>query len=125
YDAFMSYEREHSDKVKGITGFLEEESGFNCCIHDRDFVSGRRIMDEIDRCLDASRRVLCFLSPTFIKSDYCMLEFKQTHEEDLKRGKKRLVAIMLEPVTEFDEKNVVVQKYISTFTYLDIKDPDF
>lgn len=125
YDAFMSFAWDDRSAVRTILEFLEDEHGFTCCTHDRNFSVAEPFMDQMGKSIDASRRVLCFLSPNFIKSKFCIWEFKYAFEEDDLRGKRRLVAIMVEPVSEFDETNEVVQKYISKFTYLDVNDPDF
>ncbi|ELU09356.1 hypothetical protein CAPTEDRAFT_47247, partial [Capitella teleta] len=121
YDAFVSFAWDDREAVRTVSESLEGEHGFSCCLHDRDFHPAQPFLDQMGRSMDASRRVLCFLSPDFVKSKYCVWEFKHSFEEDDLRGTRRLVAILLEPVndTDFDKTNEVVRKYISKFTYLD------
>ncbi|ELT89352.1 hypothetical protein CAPTEDRAFT_80850, partial [Capitella teleta] len=75
----------------------EGEHGFACCVHNRDFLPGERFLDQMGECMNASRRVLCFLSPSFLDSNYCIWEFTHALEGDVQRGRKRLAVIMLEP----------------------------
>ena len=52
-------------------------------------------------------------------------EFRSAFENDVDRGKKRLAAILLDPITDFDENNRIVKQYVSTHTYLDIAHEQF
>ncbi|ELU16035.1 hypothetical protein CAPTEDRAFT_31451, partial [Capitella teleta] len=121
--AFMSFAWDDREAVRAIMECLEEEHGFSCCAHDRDFHIAKPFLNQMGKSIDDSRRVLCFLSPDFVKSDFCVWEFDYAHKEDSLRGRRRLAVILLKPVTEFDEKSEVVKTYISKFTYLKADDP--
>ncbi|ELU15256.1 hypothetical protein CAPTEDRAFT_80397, partial [Capitella teleta] len=75
---------------------LEEEHGFRCCVHIRDFDVGRSFMEQMGECIRASRRVLCFLSPHFLDSYYCVWEFRHAYETDELRGNRRLALIVMD-----------------------------
>ncbi|ELU00044.1 hypothetical protein CAPTEDRAFT_29758, partial [Capitella teleta] len=81
-----------------------EEHGLKCCLYNRDFHPGRRFYDQMGESIESSRRVLCFLSQNFLQSEFCIWQFKHAFEEDQAHSKKRLLAVMLESVTdhEFD-----------------------
>ncbi|ELT88276.1 hypothetical protein CAPTEDRAFT_29392, partial [Capitella teleta] len=125
YDAFISSSWDDNLLVQPVIELLEEKHGFRCCIHNRDFHPGERILDQIGAAIDQSRRTVCFISPSFIDSMYCEYELKYAMEEDIRQGKKRLLVIMLQPITRFDPSNPVVKQYISSRVYLDINDPVF
>ncbi|ELU06716.1 hypothetical protein CAPTEDRAFT_209087 [Capitella teleta] len=125
YDAFMSFAWDDYTRVRTVVDSLEDEHGFVCCVHNRDFLPGQRFLDQMGECMNASRRVLCFLSPSFIRSNYCIWEFTHALEGDLQRGRKRLAIIMLEADLEFDESNRVVEEYISKYNYLKADDLEF
>ncbi|ELU00019.1 hypothetical protein CAPTEDRAFT_29940, partial [Capitella teleta] len=78
-----------------IADFLEEERGYRCCMHNRDFEPGKRILQQMGESIEGSRRVLCFLSPQFLDSRYCIWEFRQAYEADEMRGNRRLAIIVM------------------------------
>ena len=49
---------------------------FRCCIHERDWIPGRTINENIFDSVNQSRRTLILLSPGFLQSSYCQQEFK-------------------------------------------------
>ncbi|ELT98695.1 hypothetical protein CAPTEDRAFT_71087, partial [Capitella teleta] len=70
--------------------------GFKCCMHNRDFHPGKRFLQQMGDNIEASRRVLCFLSRHFLDSYYCVWEFRHAYEADESRGRRRLAAVMLD-----------------------------
>nr|XP_034299512.1 toll-like receptor 4 isoform X2 [Crassostrea gigas] len=76
YDVFVSYaEGNRSFATKEVVKRLEVEAGFNVCLHDRDFVPGTDISDNIIGAIWHSRKIIFAVSSHFIKSDWCMYEF--------------------------------------------------
>jgi hypothetical protein len=125
YDAFVSFAWDDYTKVLQVVEKLEDQHGFRCCIHNRDFNPGGPFRDMMARGIKESRRTLCFLSPNFLQSEYCIWEFRYAFESDVDRGKKRLAAILLDPISDFDESNRIVKQYVNTHTYLDVSDENF
>jgi hypothetical protein len=125
YDAFIAFAWDDYAKVREVADLLEEKHGFQCCVHNRDFNPAMRFLDMMAEAIEESRRTICFLSPNFLQSEYCIREFRQALERDREQGKMRLAAVLLEPLDCFDDNNRVVEKYIKSHTYLDIHDEDF
>lgn len=55
----------HKDRLfmkKHIQVFLEEDLGFMCCIHERDFLAGETIIANVEAAIDHSRRMIFIIS---------------------------------------------------------------
>ena len=80
---------------------LEDTRGRKLCIHERDFVPGCGIADNIVKCISLSRRVIIIISKKYIESAWCQYEVQvalaQIHQH--RRG-KLLIPVLLE-VTKF------------------------
>ena len=75
YDAFVSYAHQDSDWVLGsLLKHLEEPGqsrarrASKLCIHQRDFVVGKPIIDNIIDSIAASRHTIVILSNNFVRS---------------------------------------------------------
>ena len=53
---------------------MEGSGEFRLCIHDRDFVLGKKILDSIVEAIDNSRFTLCLLSVNYLDSHWCKME---------------------------------------------------
>lgn len=127
YDVFISYAERDQEWVDQLCEWLENEYNYKCCNHRRDFVVTREILDQISEAIDKSKRTLCVLSPSFLQSRYCMVEFKHALHLDVQMQKRRLIAIMLQDISDctFDANTQIVQQYISQHTYLEASSPYF
>lgn len=127
YDVFLSYSEPDQQWLENLCDQLEEEHNFTCCIHKRDFKPSQDILEQIGKAIDASKRTLCVLSPSFLKSKFCVEEFKHAFQADVNRDKRRLIAVVLHDMHEedFRPNNQIVRHYISQFTYLRADDPKF
>ena len=76
YDAFISYSNADEDWVNTrLVEFLENTSpGLKLCLHQRDFVIGQTIMENIVSAINTSRHVVIVLTESYAKSSWCMLE---------------------------------------------------
>ena len=71
YDVFISYSNKDYDGViHTLYKRLTEEFNMNVCIHDKDFVPGRSIANEILRCIDHSRKVVFVVTRNFLEIDW-------------------------------------------------------
>lgn len=97
YDAFVSYaEGNRSFATKNVMKRLEVEAGFKVCLHDRDFVPGTDISDNIIGAIRHSRKIIFIVSSHFIKSDWCMYEFHMArYEETVVRKRNCTIFIFL------------------------------
>ncbi|KAH3774340.1 hypothetical protein DPMN_175720 [Dreissena polymorpha] len=100
YDAFISYSE---DKIRFIRDeFLPrvETEHVSLCLHQRDFLAGNAISDNIIQAIDSSRKTVVILSNSFLKSKWCMYEFNMARMESIySRGDSvSLVIVMIEQV---------------------------
>lgn len=81
YDAFVSYSgSDHQWVVSTLQERLEHhDPPYKLCIHHRDFVVGAPIQENILNSVDQSKRMLMVLSRNFLKSEWCLLEFRAAH----------------------------------------------
>nr|XP_034299514.1 toll-like receptor 4 [Crassostrea gigas]XP_034299515.1 toll-like receptor 4 [Crassostrea gigas] len=97
YDVFVSYaEGNRSFATKEVVKRLEGEAGLKVCLHDRDFVPGSDISDNIIGAIRHSRKIIFIVSSHFIKSDWCMYEFHMArYEETVVRKRNCTIFIFL------------------------------
>jgi hypothetical protein len=65
YDVFVSYAKENLTWVRqNIMAELEGRMGLRLCIHERDFIPGNNIVDNIADCVSSSKKVMMVFSWT-------------------------------------------------------------
>ena len=69
HDVFLSCSSEDSQVGRNILNLLEND-GYNVCYHERDFMPGTPICENLDRSIEQSKRVLGFLTRNFIHSQW-------------------------------------------------------
>ncbi|KAL8587054.1 hypothetical protein ACOMHN_023444 [Nucella lapillus] len=75
FNAFVSYCKEDSHFViNQVLPALERNSRLPLCIHERDFVPGRYISQNVVERMEESRHVLLILSNAFLQNDWCRFE---------------------------------------------------
>lgn len=103
YDAFISYAEENIRFIKtGIIPTLEGQ-GLNLCVHQRDFIAGKAITDNIINAIKKSRKTVVILSKVFLKKKWCMYEFNMARMESIySREDNYLIIVLLEDVPARD-----------------------
>ena len=123
YDAFVSYCRKDVDWVLNtLLPYLEApQCGYHLCVHERDFVPGVAITKNIMTAIQYSRRTIMVLSPDFIKSGWCDLEFQAAHRRALEDRSNFLIVVILK---EVDNKDLdkTLHLYMKTNTYVSASD---
>ena len=122
YDAFIAFCHDDDKWVfDTLMPKLEDEYGFHLCIHDRDFVPGAAITENIITAIESSRRVILVLTPNFVESKWCEYEFQLAHVRSVKEEKNFLIIVVLE---EVDQENLdkALKLYMETNTYLKFDD---
>jgi Leucine-rich repeat (LRR) protein len=75
YDVFVSYAQEDLHWVQHfLMPALEGGMGLRLCIHERDFVPGNQIVDNISDCVERSKKILMVFSRHFVRSQWCQFE---------------------------------------------------
>ncbi|XP_076127485.1 toll-like receptor 1 [Alosa pseudoharengus] len=98
YHAFISYSVNDAQWVQSELAPHLEASNFQLCLHERDFVPGEWVIDNIINCVESSYKTVFVLSQSFVHSEWCNYElfFAQHRAIDVQRDS--LVLILLEPI---------------------------
>ncbi|XP_060075359.1 toll-like receptor Tollo [Ylistrum balloti] len=125
YDAFVSYSSENEGWVIKTFQALEEEEnnkGFNgykfrFCLHQRDFIAGKTIFDNIIDSVEASHHTVIILSKYFLNSHWCMYEFQEAFQQSIMERKRHLIVVLMEDIPD-DEMPKELKRCLKTFTYI-------
>ena len=121
YDAFVSYSsHDRAWVLNTLREKLENEDPcYQLCIHDRDFLVGAPIFQNIFDSVKTSRRMILVLSKSFIRSEWCMLEFRAAHRKVLRDRTNYLIIVLFDDVDikTLDEE---LKLYLRTNTYLSV-----
>nr|KAG5691248.1 hypothetical protein BaRGS_015216 [Batillaria attramentaria] len=75
YDVFVSYASEDEHWVfQHLMPELEGRLGLRMCLHKRDFIPGKHIVDNIVHCVESSKKVMMLFSADFARSPWCQFE---------------------------------------------------
>ncbi|XP_061165672.1 toll-like receptor 4 [Saccostrea echinata] len=98
FDAFISYADQDGKFVAKLVNKIENEHNLRLCIHDRDFIPGTGIMDNITNAIHCSRRTVCIMTSHFLNSYWCMFELNMARMETIysRNGGNVLFLIILE-----------------------------
>ncbi|XP_052081445.1 toll-like receptor 4 [Mytilus californianus] len=104
FDAFLSYADEERIFATGeLTTKLEENENFRLCIHERDFIPGCDIADNIINAIHNSRKVIFIVTP-FLKSKWCIYELNMAYMEYVvsRQGVNCMIMVIKEKIKERD-----------------------
>ena len=126
YDAFVSYS---GADWEWVVNTLQErlethDPPYKLCIHDRDFLAGAPIQENIMNSVNQSKRMLMVLSQNFIRSEWCLLEFRAAHQKVLEERTNYLIIILFDDVI-MDDLDDEMKLYMRTNTYLSISNKWF
>ena len=124
YDAFVSYN--HGDQqwvIERLLPALEYRGGVHLCLHDRDWLAGCLIADNIIESIENSRKTVLVLSNNFAQSEWCQLEMSMAQHKLLTSRKDVLVLVMKENIDDVHMSRNL-RYLISTQTYLAWDDND-
>ena len=126
YDVFISYSSKDSDWVMDqLVNPLESlDPPYNLCLHERDFLIGVSINNNMEKAIKGSKCTLCVISKNWLESDWCQFEFRVAHCVATVEKKSRLLVILMEEIPENKMKGDL-KYYMKTFTYLDSAHPLF
>ena len=126
YDAFISYSSKDSDWViDQLMNPLENlNPPYHLCLHERDFLIGVPICDNISKAIEGSKCTVCVVSKNWLESDWCQFEFRVAHCLATIEKQIRLLVIIKEEIPK-DKIKGDLKYYMKTFTYLDSAQPLF
>ncbi|XP_072250014.1 toll-like receptor 21 [Leuresthes tenuis] len=102
YDAFISYNSSDEDWVMDqlLPNLEGNGSSFKLCLHHRDFELGRDIVDNIVNAVYSSRKTICVVSRSFLRSEWCSLEIQLASYRLFDEHRDVLLLVFLEPIYE-------------------------
>lgn len=123
YDAFVSYSQHDAEWVEEIL-LPELESSdppVALCLHRRDFLPGRWIVDNIIESIESSYRTLFVLSENFVTSEWCRYELNFSHFRIIDEHNDSAVLILLEPIAKetIPKRFCKLRKIMNSRTYLE------
>ncbi|XP_034156053.2 toll-like receptor 2 [Pangasianodon hypophthalmus] len=123
YDAFVSYSQHDAEWVEEIlVPELESaEPPVALCLHMRDFLPGRWIVDNIIESIESSYRTLFVLSENFVTSEWCRYELNFSHFRIMDEHNDSAVLILLEPIAKetIPKRFCKLRKIMNSRTYLE------
>jgi hypothetical protein len=100
YDVFISYR--HGGKDTQVATQLAEAleaDGYAVAIDERDFPANASFLQEMERCVRESRATVAVISPRYLESGNCQEEAIICKVLDMGDRKRRLIPIVIEPVS--------------------------
>ncbi|NXX46097.1 TLR21 protein, partial [Tricholaema leucomelas] len=123
YDAFVSYSENDSDWVENTMVRQLEQAcpPFRLCLHKRDFVPGKWIVDNIIDSIEKSHKTLFVLSEHFVQSEWCKYELDFSHFRLFDENNDAAILVLLEPIQSkaIPKRFCKLRKIMNTKTYLE------
>ncbi|XP_075005011.1 toll-like receptor 1 [Calonectris borealis] len=103
FHAFISYSERDSLWVKNelIPNLEKGEGCVQLCQHERNFIPGKSIMENIINCIEKSYKSIFVLSPNFVQSEWCHYELYFAHHKFFSENSNSLILILLEPIPPY------------------------
>ncbi|KAM7369670.1 hypothetical protein PAMP_010974 [Pampus punctatissimus] len=99
YDAFISYNVHDEPWVIGeLLPKLEAERDWRLCLHHRDFLPGKPIIDNIVDAIYGSRKTLCVISRRYLESEWCSREIQMASYRLFEEQEDVLIMLFLEEI---------------------------
>ena len=118
YDAFVSYN--HGDQrwvIEHLLPELEYRGNIRLCLHDRDWLAGPDVADNIIDSIENSHKTILILSNHFAQSQWCELEMSMAQHKLLTSQKNVLVLVLKDPIDDCYMTNRL-RHLMTTQTYL-------
>ncbi|ERE92544.1 toll-like receptor [Cricetulus griseus] len=123
YDAFVSYSEQDSYWVENlmVQQLENSEPPFKLCLHKRDFVPGKWIIDNIIDSIEKSHKTLFVLSENFVRSEWCKYELDFSHFRLFDENNDAGILVLLEPIEKkaIPQRFCKLRKIMNTKTYLE------
>ncbi|KAK5617460.1 hypothetical protein CRENBAI_005689 [Crenichthys baileyi] len=123
YHAFISYSHSDADWVRDhLLPCLENNKNpYRLCIHERDFMPGRWIIDNIIENIESSHKVIFVLSRHFVNSEWCNYELYFAQQRAMGKTFSDVILVVKEPIdpNSLPSKYCKLKKMLSTKTYLE------
>ncbi|XP_005149191.2 toll-like receptor 1 [Melopsittacus undulatus] len=103
FHAFISYSERDALWVKDelIPNLEKGEGCVQLCQHERNFIPGKSIVENIINCIEKSYKSIFVLSPNFVQSEWCHYELYFAHHKLFSENSSSLILILLEPIPPY------------------------
>uniref|UniRef100_A0A8D0GVJ6 Toll like receptor 6 n=1 Tax=Sphenodon punctatus TaxID=8508 RepID=A0A8D0GVJ6_SPHPU len=103
FHAFISYSERDSLWVKNvlIPNLEKEDGSVRICLHERNFIPGKTIVENIINCIEKSYKSIFVLSPNFVQSEWCHYELYFAHHKVFSENTDSLILILLESIPQY------------------------
>ena len=119
YDIFISYATDNYHFVTGEMYSTLEDAGLSMCLHQKDFLPGNDIADNIVTAVRNSKLTLLVLSPAFLESKWCIYEFNMARMESIySRGGENTVFVVLFENIDITLVSQEMRDYLDSESYL-------
>ena len=122
YDAFVSFASSNWDTdfvVHTLIPMLEGRHHFRLCVHQRDFLPGHFITENITSAVRLSRRTLLLVTPAYLDSEWCRFEY-QVALQEMMSERHRILPVIVGDVTELRKRmSDTLDKLIKSVTWLE------
>ncbi|XP_060551091.1 toll-like receptor 4 [Ruditapes philippinarum] len=120
YGVFISYAEDNNQFISDQLVPNLEQHGLSLCIHQRDFVAGRSIIDNIISAVQSSKITLVILSREFINSKWCMYEFQMARMESIyTRADNNCLLIVMKDNIPIEDMPLEMMNWIRYESYLE------
>ncbi|KAK2849170.1 hypothetical protein Q5P01_009004 [Channa striata] len=123
FHAFVSYSQHDADWVHNnlLPNLEGPAGGLRICQHQKNFMPGKTIIENIISCVEKSRRSLFVLSAHFVKSEWCHYELYFASHQRLSRSSDGVVLVLLEPLPQYliPTKYYQLKSMMKRHTYLE------
>nr|QNL15330.1 toll-like receptor 24.2 [Littorina littorea] len=121
YDVFVSYAEQDLNWVRyHLISELEVGMGVRLCIHQRDFLPGENIVDNIFHSVKDSRKVMMVFSRHFARSQWCQFELKYCQSFVMERDDVMVLVALQE--TQSRDMTGAMLAVLQTTTYIEWED---
>ncbi|XP_072298984.1 toll-like receptor 13 [Eucyclogobius newberryi] len=99
YDAFISYNTHDEPWVyRELVPHLEKTQGWKLCLHHRDFLPGKPIVENIVDAIYGSRKTICVISRRYLQSEWCSKEMQLASFRLFDEREDVLILVFLEEI---------------------------
>ena len=127
FDALVCYkfDTDNDYVINKIMNSLEQicEPPLKLCVHERDFLPGLHIKDNIKDAITKSNSAIIVMSQAFIDSVWCQEEFAHCYLENMHDPTFRIFLIMMQPAEHLDNLSEYMRSFMESRTYLSKYDP--
>ena len=96
FDVFIAHSQ-HDEEWVRLQLVRRLESGrppYSCCVHDRNFLPGEYIADNIISAIRASKKTILVVTKKFVASGWCDFESRAAQSRHLGKTKGGIIAVV-------------------------------